>query len=297
MSKTIYQSRLRKKEARQGYLFIIPALILLFGLIGYPVIYNIILSFFKSSFGAAKFIGLRNYAEAFTSSGFGNVALNTLLWTVGNMAVMLVLGLIAAISLNRELRGKTLIQVLLLIPWVVPFVVAGVTWMFLFHPRWGAVNDIFFRLGMMEERILWLSEPKLALACVMVAYIWKVYPYVMVLLLAGLKSIPESLYDAAAVDGADGIKQVWYVTLPQLRSIVKTIVLVVGIWTFNTFDLIYVMTGGGPIYSSETIAMRIYKFGFKDFRFGLASSTSMIASFILILFSILYLRERREEMQ
>jgi multiple sugar transport system permease protein len=285
---------LKLKSSLEGYFFVLPPLIVLFALIGYPVIYNIYLSFFQSGYGIHKFIGLQNYVKAFTAPGFGTIALNTLIWTVMNMVIMLVLGMVTALSLNRDLRGKTGIQVLLLIPWVVPFVVTGVTWSFLFHPRWGAINDILIRLKLTSERILWLEKPNTSLMSVMIAYIWKVYPYVMVLLLAGLKSIPEELYDAAEVDGAAGLKKIWYVTLPMLRNIMSTIILVVGIWTFNTFDLIYVMTGGGPIYSSETIAMRIYKLAFSDFRFGLSSATSMIASVILILFSIFYLRLERE---
>lgn len=285
---------MRSRSSLEGYFFILPPLIVLFALIGYPVIYNIYLSFFQSGYGIHKFIGLKNYVQAFTTPGFGTIALNTLIWTVVNMAIMLFLGLIAALSLNRELWGKTAIQVLLLIPWVVPFVVTGVTWTFLFHPRWGAINDILIRLKLVSERVLWLEKPNTSLMSVMIAYIWKVYPYVMVLLLAGMKSIPEELYDAAEVDGADGLKKVWYVTLPMLKNIVSTIILVVGIWTFNTFDLMYVMTGGGPIYSSETIAMRIYKLAFSDFRFGLSSATSIIASAILVLVSIFYLRLEKE---
>ncbi|MBE3037851.1 MAG: sugar ABC transporter permease [Chloroflexi bacterium] len=278
----------------EAYLFILPPLAVLFILIGYPVIYNIYLSFFQSGYGVHTFVGLANYVQAFRSPGFGNILLNTLIWTVGNMAIMLVLGMFAALSLNRELRGKTAIQVLLLIPWVVPFVVTGVMWTFLFQPRWGAVNDILLRLNLISERILWLEKPNTALMSVMIAYVWKVYPYVMLLLLAGMKSIPEEVYDAAEVDGANGLRRLLHITLPMLRSILSTIMLVVGIWTFNAFDLIYVMTGGGPIYSSETIAMRIYKLAFMDFRFGLSSATSMIASVILILLCIIYPRLEKE---
>jgi len=278
----------------QGYAFVLPALLVLFALIGYPVVYNIILSFFKSSYGVHEFVGLKNYLQSFSSPGFGEVALNTLLWTLGNMAIMMVIGLMSAIALNRYLVGRTVIQVVLLIPWVVPFVVTGVMWAFLFHPRWGAINDLMVRLGLMSERIVWLGNPSTSLRSVMIAYIWKVYPYVMVLILAGLKSIPEELYDAAAVDGADGFKRIWHITLPQLRTILSTILLVVGIWTFNTFDLIYVMTSGGPLYSSETLAMRIYKFGFSDFRFGLSAATSLIASVVLVIFSIIYVRQQKE---
>ncbi len=285
---------MKSRSSLEAYLFIAPPLAVLFILIGYPVIYNIYLSFFQSGYGVHRFVGLSNYVQAFKSAGFGTILLNTLIWTVGNMAVMLILGLFAALSLNRELRGKTAIQVLLLIPWVVPFVVTGVMWTFLFQPRWGAINDILLRLNIISERILWLEKPNTALMSTMIAYVWKVYPYVMVLLLAGMKSIPEEVYDAAEVDGANGLRRLVHITLPMLRSILSTIMLVVGIWTFNAFDLIYVMTGGGPIYSSETIAMRIYKLAFMDFRFGLSSATSMIASVILVVLCIIYPRLEKE---
>lgn len=295
LKNAIFMHNSIKREHLKGYVFIFPALALLFALVGYPLIYNLVSSFFRSSFGAYDFVGFRNYKDAFTSPGFTDVIVNSLIWTFGNMAVMMLLGFLSAVALDRELHGKTVIQVVLLIPWVVPFVVSGVTWMFLYHPRWGVVNDILIRLGLMTERIAWLSEPNLALGSVMIAYIWKVYPYVMILLLAGLKSIPETLYDAAEIDGANGLMKLWHVTIPQLSGIIRTVVLIVGIWTFNSFDVIYVMTGGGPIYTTETIAMRIYKFGFKEFRLEVASATAVIASIILVLCSILYLRERKED--
>ncbi|MDD1751267.1 MAG: sugar ABC transporter permease, partial [Methanothrix sp.] len=159
---------MKLKSSLEGYFFVLPPLIVLFALIGYPVIYNIYLSFFESGYGVHKFIGWENYVKAFTAPGFGTIALNTLIWTVVNMAIMLILGMTAALSLNRDLRGKTGIQVLLLIPWVVPFVVTGVTWSFLFHPRWGAINDVLIRLKLISQRILWLEKPNTSLASVMI---------------------------------------------------------------------------------------------------------------------------------
>ena len=288
-------SRFFSRSSVQGYAFVLPAFIVLFALTGYPVIYNMVLSLFKIGYGKQTFVGLANYLKAFTSIGFLEVVKNTLIWTVVNMAVMMVLGMAAALAINRNVKGKTTFQAVLLIPWVIPFVVSGIMWAFLFHPRWGAINDILLRLRLIKEPLLILGIPATALFGVMLAYIWKVYPFVTVLILAGLKSIPEVLYDAAAIDGADGLKSFRYVTLPALRTILSTILLVVGIWTFNTFDLIYVMTGGGPIYASETVAMRIYKFAFSDFRFGLSAATSLIASALLIIASFFYLRGEERE--
>ncbi len=287
--------RVLKKPSFQGYAFVLPAFIVLFTLTGYPVIYNVVLSLFKTGYGKQTYVGLGNYLKAFTSVGFKDVVINTIIWTVVNMAVMMVLGMSTALSINTNVKGKTVFQAILLIPWVIPFVVSGIMWAFLFHPRWGAINDILLRLHLIKEPLLVLGMPNTALYGIMMAYIWKVYPFVTVLILAGLKSIPEALYDAAAIDGADGLKSFKYVTLPTLRTILSTITLVVGIWTFNTFDLIYVMTGGGPLFASETVAMRIYKFAFSDFQFGLSAATSLIASVILIIASFFYLRDSEKE--
>jgi multiple sugar transport system permease protein len=271
-----------------GYLFVAPALIYLGTLILYPVVYNIWLSFHKSRYGKTSFIGIQNFIKVITARGFGEVMLNTVVWTVGNMLVMYVLALIAAIILRSIPRGRVIFRTILLLPWVVPGVVAGILWRYMLHSRYGIVNDVLTKLGIIDQPVFWLSNPDTSLLSVMLAYIWKVYPYVMILLMAGLEAIPSHLYDAARVDGAGAWKQFRHITLPLLAPVTRVIVVLMGIWTFNAFDLTFIMTKGGPLYSSEILAMRIYSTAFSDFRFGLASATSVIAFIITLAFASMY---------
>lgn len=280
-----------------GYLFVAPAMLYLATLIVYPIIYNIYLSFFKSSYGQTQFVGFRNYLRVFTSQGFGQVMINTVIWTLVNMAAMYVLAMIAATVLKSISRGRVVFRTILLLPWVVPAAVAGVLWRFMYHVDYGVVNDVLLRLGFIAQPIGWLSDPRTSLLSVMLTYIWKVYPYVMILLMAGLETIPRQLYEAASIDGASGWKQFTHITLPMLGPVTRVIVILMGIWTFNAFDLTYIMTRGGPLYSSEVLAMRIYSTAFSDFRFGRASATAVIAFFLTFGFAVLYttLSRRREK--
>jgi multiple sugar transport system permease protein len=271
-----------------GYLFVAPALIYLGTLILYPVVYNIWLSFHKSRYGTTAFVGIQNFINVVNARGFGQVMLNTIVWTVGNMFIMYVLALIAATILRSIPRGRTIFRTILLLPWVVPGVVGGILWRYMLHSRYGIVNDVLSRLGLIDQPIYWLSNPDTSLLSVMLAYIWKVYPYVMILLMAGLEAIPSHLYDAARVDGANAWRQFRHITLPLLAPVTRVIVVLMGIWTFNSFDLTYIMTKGGPLYSSEILAMRIYSTAFSDFRFGMASATSVIAFVITLAFASVY---------
>lgn len=280
-----------------GYLFVAPGLIYLATLLLYPIIYNVWLSLFRSSYGTRTFVGLQNYARVITSRGFGQVMLNTLIWTAVNMLVMYLLAILAATLLQSIKRGKVVFRTILLLPWVVPAAVAGVLWRFMLHVNYGVINDILLRIGLITQPIGWLSNPHTSLASVMVTYIWKVYPYVMILLMAGLEAIPKHLYEAARIDGATGWEQFRHVTLPLLAPITRVVVVLMGIWTFNAFDLTYIMTRGGPLYSSEVLAMRIYTTAFTDFRFGLASATSVLAFLMTFAFAGLYTAwtKRREQ--
>jgi len=266
-------------------------------LILYPVLYNIYLSFFKSTYGQTQFVGFANYLRIFASQGFHQVMINTVIWTVVNMAAMYVLAMIVATVLKSISRGRIVFRTILLLPWVVPAAVAGVLWRFMYHVDYGVVNDVLLRLGFIAQPIGWLSDPRTSLISVMLTYIWKVYPYVMILLMAGLETIPSHLYEAASLDGASGWKQFRHITLPMLGPVTRVIVILMGIWTFNAFDLTYIMTRGGPLYSSEILAMRIYSTAFSDFRFGRASAMSVIAFLLTFGFAVLYtmFSKRREQ--
>lgn len=278
-----------------GYLFIAPVVVYLATFLAYPVVYNFVLSFFKSSYGTITPVGLGNYYRLIVSRGFGQVMLNTVIWTAGNMTIMYVLALIAAVILRTIPRGRVVFRVILLLPWVIPGIVAGILWRYMLHPHYGVVNDFLLKLGFIRSPVLWLADPHTSLASVMLAYIWKVYPYIMVLLMAGLEGIPNEIYEAASVDGANAWQQFRHITLPLLGPVTRAIMIIMGVWTFNSFDLTYIMTKGGPLHSSEILGMRIYATAFVDFRFGLASALSVLAFVISFVFALLYTWSTRRQ--
>ncbi len=281
-----------------GYLFILPALAVMSLLILYPLYQTFFLSLYREiRFQELSFIGLGNFVEVITSDYFVKILLNTLVWTGGTVIFQFLVGLGVAVLFNAGLRGTRLVSSLVLIPWVTPGVIAAVIWKWMYHPLYGVLNEIMVLSHVLPTYKPWLADPHLALLSIVVAAIWKGFPFSMVMLLAGMKAIPQELYEAAEVDGASGLARFLHVTLPLLAPVFKITILLTTIWTFNYFDLVYAMTGGGPGRSTEILATQIYKLAFDDWRFGVASSLAVIMFAILAVFTLIYawVLERRGE--
>jgi len=272
-----------------GYLFILPALAVMSLLILYPLYQTFFLSLYREiRFQELSFIGLGNFVEVITSDYFVKILLNTLVWTGGTVIFQFLVGLGVAVLFNAGLRGTRLVSSLVLIPWVTPGVIAAVIWKWMYHPLYGVLNEIMVLSHLLPTYKPWLADPHLALLSIVVAAIWKGFPFSMVMLLAGMKAIPQELYEAAEVDGASGLARFLHVTLPLLAPVFKITILLTTIWTFNYFDLVYAMTGGGPGRSTEILATQIYKLAFDDWRFGVASSLAVIMFAILAVFTLIY---------
>lgn len=267
-------------------------------LILYPLYQTFFLSLYREiRFQELSFIGLGNFVEVITSDYFVKILLNTLVWTGGTVIFQFLVGLGVAVLFNAGLRGTRLVSSLVLIPWVTPGVIAAVIWKWMYHPLYGVLNEIMVLSHVLPTYKPWLADPHLALLSIVVAAIWKGFPFSMVMLLAGMKAIPQELYEAAEVDGASGLARFLHVTLPLLAPVFKITILLTTIWTFNYFDLVYAMTGGGPGRSTEILATQIYKLAFDDWRFGVASSLAVIMFAILAVFTLIYawVLERRGE--
>ncbi len=272
-----------------GYLFILPALAVMSLLILYPLYQTFFLSLYREiRFQELSFIGLGNFVEVITSDYFVKILLNTLVWTGGTVIFQFLVGLGVAVLFNAGLRGTRWVSSLVLIPWVTPGVIAAVIWKWMYHPLYGVLNEIMVLSHVLPAYKPWLADPHLALLSIVVAAIWKGFPFSMVMLLAGMKAIPQELYEAAEVDGASGLARFLHVTLPLLAPVFKITILLTTIWTFNYFDLVYAMTGGGPGRSTEILATQIYKLAFDDWRFGVASSLAVIMFAILAVFTLIY---------
>lgn len=281
------------------YLLLLPALCFTVFVLVYPLLQNLLNSLRRVSLirGAGDWFGLANYEKVFQDSVFWLAFQNTLLYASVGTALALLVGLAFALVLNMKLgRITNIMGFIYTIPWVISPVVAGFAWKWLLNDNFGIINHWLINLGIINEGITWLGDPATALLCVVVARIWQFYPFAMVMFLAGLQAIPEEQYEAAAVDGASTIGKFLHITLPNLRSVTGVLLLLGVIWSFNDFNMVFVMTRGGPIHASMVLPVLVREFSFVQFDLGKGSALSILIFTMLVALSYLYLRmiSRRE---
>lgn len=284
---------LREKRIRRIAIgFILPALLFFLFLNAFPLVQVLWDSFqFKNLLNKAVngFSGFANYAEVVKEQYFQTALKNTVVWTVLSVAGEFVLGLISAIALNQQVIGRTLFRGIIIIPWVVPIVIAGMTWTWMLTPDYGILNIWMVKLGIIDEPRYWLGELDTALLTVTFVNIWRSFPFYTISLLAGLQSISKDIIEAAAIDGAGVRRRFWHMVLPQLKTVSLTIIFIHVIWTAINFDFIWVMTEGGPLHSSETLPIMIYRYAMQEYNFGQASAlASMMLGFMIVGFSLYY---------
>jgi multiple sugar transport system permease protein len=277
---------------RSDYLYILPALGVMALLIVYPFIYTIYLSFFETPASSPEifFIGLGNFAELMRNDIFWLVVQNTLVWSIGGTILPFILGTIAAILVNQKLPMLNLARGILIVPYVLGFVTASYAWRWMLHGDFGVISTTFQYWGWIKDPIPFLQSPSLIMPSLILVNTWKSFPFVMMMMLAGLQTIPEDLYKAARVDGASAWAQFWEITIPQLIPVSMVTSLLLFIANMNSFTLIEIMTGGGPAHLSEILITWIYHASFQTLRFGLASAASVLLFIVLIIFSVLYVR-------
>lgn len=276
-----------------GYLLILPASLLLVAVLFYPL-----LSLFRMSFYDIEplrhpepvFSGLKNYARLLNDPDLRGSLAQTALWTFGSVVIQFVIGLVAALILNESFRGRGLARALLLIPWAMPSVVGAFSWKWMYHAQLGLLNHILTSLHLISRNINWLGDPATAMLSAVITNSWRGFPFMMLMLLAGIQNIPRELYDASAVDGASFWQQLRYVTLPLLKPVVFVVTLLASIWTFNNFTYIYILTGGGPAGKTEILVTYVYKNGFQFFHFGYAAALSVLLFAIIVTMSAIYIR-------
>jgi multiple sugar transport system permease protein len=269
-------------------------------LILYPLYKTFFMSLYTElSARTLEFVGLQNFKEVLTFDYFNKTLLNTIIWTGGVVMFQILVGLSVAALINTKLRGTGLVSSLLLIPWVTPGVIAAIIWSWLYDPLYGVLNEILVFVGVLDKYKPWLADPRVSLWAIVAAGIWKGFPFSMIMFLAGMKAIPGELYEAAKVDGATPLACFRHITLPLLSPIFRITLLLLVIWTYNYFDLVYAMTGGGPNHATEILATLIYQLAFDHWRFGPASSLAVIMFAILAVFIAAYiwlLGRRRKEL-
>ncbi len=242
-------------------------------------------------FKGFSYVGVANYFHLLRDPEFHAGLVHSLAWVVGSVAGQFGVGFAVALLLNVSFPGNRLIRTLIVVPWVLPGVVTGLGWKLMYDPTFGLFNDVLRRLHLPPQ--IWLSQPGPAMAAIILPNIWKAYPLVTVTMLAGLASIPQDFYEAAQVEGANTWQQFLNVTVPSLRNLIAVTTLLLVVWTFNYFDLPFILTGGGPARATETVPLLVYRLAFEDFRFGLSAALAVLMTLINLVFAVLYLRSLR----
>jgi len=281
------------KETVLRVLCIAPPVALLGALVLYPLVSAVYLSFTKSSFihPDPELVGLLNYRNILGSPTFLTVLKNSLIWTVAVVAAQFLLGLSSAILLSQQFRGRLLLRTLVILPWIMPGIIAGVLWKLLYDPYLGPVNAIGQGVGLLHGSPAWLGQAGTALIAVIVAAIWKGFPLSTIMYMAAYQGVPHELRESAVIDGARPWQVFRHVTLPAMAPTIRTTVLLTTVWTFNYFDLIYVMTAGGPGDATEIFPTFIYREAFQNVRYGVAGAYGVISVLLLSVFTVVYLRQ------
>jgi len=287
---------LERRYATLGVLLIAPTIIVFTLVIVYPLLAAIYLSAFQiyTPTLSGDFVGTDNYVRLLTGPDFWRALGTTLIWTLGTLILQIVFGVAMALLLHQNLWFRSLARSLVLFPYFLSTVVAVLVWRWLFNDLYGALNHGLMQLGLTDMPLDWLGSMPNAMIGVILVGAWKYFPFVVIAVLARLQTIPEPLYEAARIDGAGPVARFFDVTLPQLRAVLTVIILLRAIWDFKEFDLIYLLTGGGPIDATQTLALLVYEEAFGLNQMGQAAAYSVGMMLVMLVFMVIYVRRTRE---
>lgn len=282
------------REASLGYLFIAPAMLVILAIAVYPLLTTFWLSLHQKNLKipwlGEGFVGLNNYAQLLGDDRFWSAFMHTVFFTVVSVGLELVLGLGIALAINQAFTARGLTRTAILVPWSIPTVVAAVIWLFMIHPTSGIIVDLLHWLGMAGPATVLLARPATAWATIIATDVWKTTPFMALLLLAGLQTIPKDLYEAAAVDGVSAWRRFSAITLPLLKPTILVALIFRTLQAFLVFGHIYTMTRGGPGTATETLAFLAYQAILNDMDFGYGSAISVVIFLCILAFAILYIR-------
>jgi multiple sugar transport system permease protein len=279
-----------RRERWHGYYFLLPAIVLTALLILVPLGRALWTSLYRTRGLRFDFVGLDNYAYLLSSSEFWDSLTISAIFTVACVSLHMILGMGIALMLNRVVFARALVRVGFLAPWIVAPSIGAIIWVWLLEPQFGVVNYMLSSVGLIDRYQAWLGQGNLALLSVIIVDVWRGTPFVMLLILAGLQGIPKDQYEAAQIDGATPFQQFRFITLPNLRYLLVVASTLDIIYTVRHFDIIAVMTGGGPIGATEVLPVLIYNTAFTQNNFGRASAIGIMLLGIILIFSVFYLR-------
>jgi multiple sugar transport system permease protein len=283
---------LERREAWLGLALIAPTVVVLSAVIVYPLLSAIYLSLFALDTPTLQggFVGLENYRTLLGSAEFWSALLTTALWTIGTLTLQILLGLGMALLLHQNILFRSLARSLVLFPYFLSTVVAVLVWRWLLSDLYGLVNQLLLAGGIIAAPVNWLGSMPGAMLSIIVVGAWKFFPFVVIAILARLQTIPEALYEAAKIDGAGPVSRFFDVTLPQLREVLTIVILLRAVWDFKEFDLIYLLTGGGPVNGTRTLPLIVYQQAFGLNQMGMAAAWAVAMMLVMLVFMLAYLR-------
>lgn len=289
-SNVLKKNRSSNPNGKKGFFLVLPTLIIMGITVFYPILWSLWLSFSSTNMNMTefKFVGLENYLKLLQSSEFGKVAVQTFGFVVTTIFLELLIGMVVAIVLNRSLPGTKFFKLIFTLPLMIAPVVSGLQWRWLFADQYGAINYILSAFGI--KGLLWMVDPFAAKIAVLISNLWLATPFVILVLLASMASLPEELYEAAKIDGAKSYQIFYYITLPLLKPAILLILIVRLADAFRVFDIVYILTQGGPGGATEVLSTYIYKMIFTNMQFGEGAAASFIVMIIVAVISYISFR-------
>jgi multiple sugar transport system permease protein len=280
------------KRHRGDYLWVAPALLVMLLVIGYPFVYTIDLSFYNTPPSSPNwyFNGVDNYTQVLSDPAFWAITLNTVYWAVGSTILAFLIGFGAALVIQREFVGRSLVRGLLMIPYVISYVAAAYVWRWLYHSDYGLISGQLYDWYVIDSPINFLDSTTLVMPSLIIANVWKEFPFAMIMLLAGLQTVPRQLLNAARVDGANAWNRFWHVTVPTLRGVIIVTGILLFVGNLNSFGLVWIMTGGGPANASQIWITEVYTLAFQSLQYGRASAYSVILFIVMLSLGYFYVR-------
>ncbi len=292
------QHSLLRQDRRFGYLLAAPVVLVLLAITAYPLFYNVLNSFRHVNYLAPPvggFAGLSNYARLFTDHQFVPALVHTIGFTVVSVSLETVIGLALAVTLSKRFRGRGIVRAAIFIPWAVPTVVSAELWKTMFDPQQGFVNYVLTQLHLPLASTTWLNSTWTAWAAILIADAWRNIPFMAIILLAGLQVIPNDLYEAAKIDGASAWRTFWRVTLPLLKPALMVALIFRTLSSFLIFDVVYIMTNGGPGTSTQVLTNLNYQAFLVDFDFGYGGAIAVALMIMALLIAAIYVRAFKAE--
>lgn len=278
-----------------GWLYVLPALAYMLVLAAYPIVQNFILSFQDVTVHTIRlaekpFAGWANYQALLAGGLLGASINNTLVFTACCLVFQFIIGFLLALFFNRKFATAKFVRGLLMMPWMIPITVTALIFKFIFGTNVGILNQALQAIGLISAPIEWLTQPHTAMIALVVANVWIGIPFNMILLSVGLTTVPQELYESASIDGAGGWQAFWRITLPMIKPAIESVLILGFIYTFKVFDLVYVMTGGGPVNATQMLSTYSYKLSFSMFQYGQGASVANVLFVILMVAAVIYLK-------